>query len=75
MLEEYLKSQESGLPGSCEPPYSWEPNLGPLEKQVLLTTGPSLQPLIQYILVFQGIVLKIKTLKASAIPCINLYQI
>ena len=74
MLEEYLKFQESGLTGNCEPPYGWEPNLGPLEKQqVLLTPEPSLQPLIQYILLFQGIALKIKTLTASAISCIKLY--
>jgi hypothetical protein len=46
-LQTHQKRTSDPITDGCEPPYGcWELNSGPLEEQsMLLTTGPSLQPL------------------------------
>lgn len=47
-LEEGVRSPGTGVKDGCEPPsFSWDPKPGPLQdQQVLLTTKPTLLPLI-----------------------------
>ena len=44
--EEGIVFSETGVTDSCEPCESWESSQGHLQKQVLLTAEPSVQPLI-----------------------------
>ena len=71
MSEEGVESPRTGITGGCEPSCGfWELDQGPPQEQVLLTTGPSLEPLLYVSFMsaygFSLFILKVIVLAGSA---------